>query len=189
MAFSLHNHCPCRVLCRVHTRLTTAPPVRIDASCTSTATCKSLCAWKFLSCLTLCWSASSFDKQVDSVKEHLTRTQTDSLFVCGLVTSKMLLWFGLYKSCHRHAVGQNAAPHCRIPGKGSEFFFLWISHCQLCELLETWWQHSAMSAGAGWSALEPRGSFSILQSWHGRCPRPARSSNSACWTRSPEKKE
>ena len=40
--FLLHNHCPCRVLCRVHTRLTTAP--RIDASCTSTATCKSLCA-------------------------------------------------------------------------------------------------------------------------------------------------
>ena len=35
MAFSLHNLCPCRVLCRVHTRLTTAP--RIDASCTSTA--------------------------------------------------------------------------------------------------------------------------------------------------------
>ena len=35
MAFSLHNHCPCRVLCRVHTRLTTAP--RIDASCSSTA--------------------------------------------------------------------------------------------------------------------------------------------------------
>ena len=135
MAFSLHNHCPCRVFCRVHTRLTTAP--RIDASCTSTATCKSLCAWNFLSCLTFCWSASSFDKQVDSVKEHLTRTQTDSLFVCGLVTSKMLLWFGLYKSCRRStatSLAKNAAPHCRIPGKGSEFFFFWISHCQLCEL-------------------------------------------------------
>ena len=34
-----------------------------------------------------------------------------------------------------HVVGQNAAPHCRIPGKGSElYFFFWISHCQLCEL-------------------------------------------------------
>ena len=36
-------------------------------------------------------------------------------------------------------------------------------------------------------ALEPRGSFSILQSWHRRCPHQAHSS--ACWTRSPEKKE
>ena len=35
MAFSLHNHCLCRLLCRVHIRLTTAPP--IDASGTSTA--------------------------------------------------------------------------------------------------------------------------------------------------------
>ena len=27
MAFSLHTHCPCRVLCRVHTRLTTVPRI------------------------------------------------------------------------------------------------------------------------------------------------------------------
>ena len=135
MAFSLHNHCPCRVLCRVHTRLTTAP--RIDASCTSTATCKSLCAWNFLSCLTFCWSASSFDKQVDSVKEHLTRTQTDSLFVCGLVTSKMLLWFGLYKSCHHStatSLAKTQLPIAGSPEKALNFFFFWISHCQLCEL-------------------------------------------------------
>ena len=32
--------------------------------------CTSLCAWNFLSCLTFCWSASSLEKQVDSVKEH-----------------------------------------------------------------------------------------------------------------------
>ena len=86
MAFSLHNHCPCCVLCRVHTRLT-------PTADTSTASL-------FLSCLTFCWSASSFDKQVDSVKEHLTcvrhrLTYTLSLFVCGLVTSKMLLWLRL----------------------------------------------------------------------------------------------
>ena len=135
MAFSLHNHCPCRVLCRVHTRLTTAP--RIDASCTSTATCKSLCAWNFLSCLIFCWSASSFDKQVDSVKEHLTRTQTDSLFVCGLLTSKMLVWFGLYKSCHRStatSLAKTQVPIAGSPEKALNFFFFWISHCQLCEL-------------------------------------------------------
>ena len=125
MAFSLHNHCPCRVLCRVHTRLTTAPRARVDASCTSIATCKSLCAWKFLSCLTPCWSASSFDKQVDSVKEHLTRTQTDSLFVCGLVTSKILLWFGLYKSCHRSTatlLAKTQLPIAGSPEKALNFF-------------------------------------------------------------------
>ena len=73
MAFSLHNHCPCHVLShvRLHTRL--SPVSRIFHQ-----HCKSLCAWNFPSCLTFCWRASSFDKQVDSVKEHLTQTQTDA---------------------------------------------------------------------------------------------------------------
>ena len=60
-----------------------------------------------------------------------------------------------------HVVGQNAAPHCRVPGKGSElFFFCWISHCQLCELRRPGFGslRSAMSVRAGQSALEPRAS-------------------------------
>ena len=189
MAFSLHNPCPCRVLCRAHTRLTTAP--RIDASCTSAATCKSLCAWNFLSCLTFCWSASSFDKQVDSVKEHLTRTQTDSFFVCGLVTSKMLLWFGLYKSCHSfnsHGWPKRSSPLQDSPEKAL-IFFSFGSATASC--VSSWDLVATFSdvCGSRLVSAGTRGSFSILQSWHRRCPRPARSSTSACWMRSPDKKE
>ena len=31
-----------------------------------------------------------------------------------------------------HVVGQNAAPHCRIPGKGSDFFFSFESATASC---------------------------------------------------------
>ena len=75
MAFSLHNHCPCRLLRRVHTRLTTAP--RIDASDTSTARLFALetsCPVFFV----VVEAQVHCDKQVDTVKEHLTRTQTDT---------------------------------------------------------------------------------------------------------------
>ena len=71
MAFSLHNHCSCRLLCRVHIWLTTAP--RIETSGTSTARVFAL-ETSSAPCLTFCQSASSLAKQVESVKEHLTRT-------------------------------------------------------------------------------------------------------------------
>ena len=83
-------------------------------------------------------------------------THTLPLFVCGLVTSQMLLWLGLNKSCHHSTRQQrrwpNAAPHCRIPVKGSELFFSLLNQ----PLSAVWaldfggnihaWQHSAMYA-------------------------------------------
>ena len=163
MAFSLHNHCPCCVLCCVHTQLTTNLEQARQVS---------LCLK--LPVLSYILLKGKFIRQASKQRQRALDpahrlTHTLSLFVCGLVTSKMFLWLGLNKSCHhstRHFVGQNAAPHCRIPGKGSELFPpLWISHCQLCELWrpELGSLHSAMSAGAGQSALEPRASFSIPQ--------------------------
>ena len=97
-----------------------------------------------------CWSTSSFDWQVDSVKEHLTRTQTDvrchSLFVA---------WLHLKCYCDSDStkvatiqqgsdfVCQNAAPG--FPEKALNLFFFffsfWISHCQLCEL----WKKTAIT--------------------------------------------
>ena len=101
--------------------------------------CTSLCAWNFLSALSyIYWSASSFDKQVDSVKEHLTRTQTDAhaVTVClwpGYSTSKMLLWLGLNKSCHHStatSLAQTQLHNAGSPEKALNFFFFcfWISH-------------------------------------------------------------
>ena len=156
---------------------------------------KSLCAWNFLSCLTFCQSASSFDKQVDSVKEHFKwpahrLAHTLSLFVCGLVTSKMLLWFGLYKSCHHSTATSLAKTQLPIAGSPEKAlnFFSFESATASCvssgDLVATF---SDVCGSRLVSAGTPR--FSILQSWHWRCPRPARSSNSVCWTRSPEKKE
>ena len=152
--------------------------------------CKSLCACNFLSCLTFCWSASSFDKQVDSVKEHLTRTCCHCLFVA---------WLHLKYCCDSdstkaatiqqgsHVVGQNAAPHCRIPRKGSELSFFWISHCQLCEL----WRPEFGSLRCLLERASQRWNPELHSRSYNRntCPRPARSSTSPCWMRSPEKKE
>ena len=85
--------------------------------------------------LKLCWSASSFDLQVNLVKGRLTRTRTDQDAVtCCLwpVTPKRLLWLAPKKKVtatiqQGSDVGQNAPPHCRIPGMVSELFsfFFW----------------------------------------------------------------
>ena len=153
-----------RTLSRTHsnTQLHALLAPRIDASCTSTASA-SLFALE-TSCPVFihafCWNASSFRKQVDSVKEHLTRTQTDPhavivcLWLAYLLTSKMLLWFGIYKSCHHSTAktGQNwpkRSSPLQDPRKRLWFFFLLNQPLPAVWALETWWQHSAMSAGAG----------------------------------------
>ena len=142
----------------------------IDHSSTRTwhKHCKCPCAWNFLSCLTFCWSASSFNKQVYSVKEYLTRTQTDAHVVT------VCLWTGYVKNVAVTRTQQNLPPFNKTatslaktqllilgsPGKALNFFFLfWISHCQLrCEL----WRpefgslYSAMSVGADQSADQRR---------------------------------
>ena len=50
----------------------------------------------------------------------------------------MLLWFGLYKSCHHSTTTSLAKTQLPIAGSPEKalnfFFFFWISHCQLCEL-------------------------------------------------------
>ena len=70
------------------------------------------------------------------------------------------------------------------------FSFFWISHCQLCEL----WRPGNTLSDVCWSGLVSAGTPSFVlrvdpTTVTRRCPRPARSSTSACWTRSPEKKE
>ena len=150
-AFSLHNHCPCRVLCRVHTRLTTAP--RIDASCTSTATCKSLCRLK-LPVLSYILLKRKFIRQASRQCQRALDPHTDWLIVClwlGLVTSKMLLWFGLQKlpPFNSHVVSQKRSSPLQNSRKRLWIFFSLNQPLPAVWALETWWQHSAMSAGAG----------------------------------------
>ena len=43
-----------------------------------------------------------------------------------------------------HVVGQNAAPHCRIPGKALNFFFLLNQPLPAVWALETWWQQRCL---------------------------------------------
>ena len=161
MAFSLHNHCPCRELCRVHTRLTTAP--RIDASCTSTA---SLFALEIkLPVLSYILLKRKFIRQASRQCQRALDPHTDWLTRClclflawlHLPESKLLLWFGLYKSCikfchHSKAtlLAKTQLPIAGSPEKALNFFPPLLNQpLPAVWALETWWQHSAMSAGAG----------------------------------------
>ena len=136
MALSLHNHCPCRELCRVHTRLTTAP--RIDASCTSTA---SLFALK-LPVLSYILLKRKFIRQASRQCQRALDPHTDWLTRCHCL---FVAWLHLKCYCDTDStkVATIQQPRCCTkrsstiagsPEKALNFFFFWISHCQVCEI-------------------------------------------------------
>ena len=96
-------------------------------------------------------------KQVDSVKEHLTRTQTDSWVTrCHCL---FVAWLHLKCYCDSDSTKvatiqqprrwpKRSSP-LQDPRKRLWIFFLLNQPLPAVWALETWWKHSAMSAGAG----------------------------------------
>ena len=76
----------------------------------------------------------------------------------------MLLWFRPYKSCHHSTALSLAKTQLPIAGsseKALNFFFFWISHCQLCEL----WSSGdpvATFSDVCWSGLVSAGTSSFV---------------------------